>query len=144
MRREFSAGGVVVKDGKLLMIKVKTLSGKFVWTFPKGHIEEGETKEIAAIREVEEETGIKAKIKDFIGDFTYYFKDRDGTVVKKTVYWYLMEPEDSSEPKISDEIVDVRWIDLKEAEDIVSYDSDKKILSIIRQKFIKQPEERKT
>lgn len=144
MRREFSAGGVVMKDGKLLMIKVKTLSGKFVWTFPKGHIEEGETKELAAIREVEEETGIKAKIKDFIGDFTYYFKDRDGTVVKKTVYWYLMEPRDSVEPKISDEIVDVKWVDFKEAEQMVSYDSDKKILSIIRTKFINQSEKSET
>lgn len=144
MRREFSAGGVVIKDGKLLMIKVKTLAGKFVWTFPKGHIEKGETKELAAIREVEEETGVKAKIRDFIGDFTYYFKDRDGVVVKKTVYWYLMEPEDSFEPKISDEIVDVRWVDFKEAEQMVSYDSDKKILSIIRAKFINQSEKNET
>lgn len=128
MRREFSAGGIVYKDGKVLMIRAKTLSGKDVWTFPKGHIEKGEKTKEAAIREVEEETGVRSEIKEELGNFTYYFKDKDGVLVKKTVFWYLMEPISQSELKTPAEVLEVRWFDLKEAAKIVSYDSDKKIM----------------
>jgi 8-oxo-dGTP diphosphatase len=138
MKREFSAGGVVLKDGKVLMIKVRTLSGREVWTFPKGHIEKGETKEQAALREVEEETGVKAKIKDKIGDFTYFFKDKNGGTVKKTVFWFLMEPEDDSKNiKTPGEIIDLGWFPIEEAEKLITYDSDKRIISIIKNKFLK-------
>ena len=138
MKREFSAGGVVLKDGKVLMIKVRTFSGREVWTFPKGHIEKGETKEQAALREVEEETGVRAKIKDKIGDFTYFFKDKDGGTVKKTVFWFLMEPEDDSKNiKTPGEIIDLGWFPIEEAEKLITYDSDKRIISIIKNKFLK-------
>ncbi|MCS7212733.1 MAG: NUDIX domain-containing protein [Candidatus Calescibacterium sp.] len=135
MRREFSAGGIVYKDGKVLMIKVKTLSGKYVWTFPKGHIEKGEKKEEAAIREVEEETGVRSEIKKDLGSFTYYFKDKDGVLVKKTVFWYLMEPLFQAELKTPGEVLEVKWIDIKEAEKIISYDSDRTIIGKISREF---------
>lgn len=128
MRREFSAGGVVYKDGKVLMIRVRTLSGKDAWTFPKGHIEKGEKKEDAAIREVEEETGVRPVIKKALGSSTYHFRDRDGTLVKKTVFWYLMEPVGESEMKTPGEVLEVRWVDLSEAACIATYDSDRKII----------------
>lgn len=135
MRREFSAGGIVYKDGKVLMIKVKTLSGKYVWTFPKGHIEKGEKKEEAAIREVEEETGVRSEIKKDLGSFTYYFKDKDGVLVKKTVFWYLMEPLFQAELKTPGKVLEVKWIDIKEAEKIISYDSDRTIIGKISREF---------
>lgn len=128
MRREFSAGGVVYKDGKVLMIRVKTLSGKDVWTFPKGHIEQGEKPKDAAIREVEEETGVRSEIKKEIGDFTYHFKDKDGVLVKKTVFWYLMEPVSQSELKTPGEVLEVRWFEIQDAKKMIAYDSDKKII----------------
>lgn len=131
MRREFSAGGVVYRDGKVLMIRVKTLTGKEVWTFPKGHIEKGEKKEEAALREVEEETGIKPVIKKELGSSTYYFKDKDGTIVKKTVFWYLMEPLYESNLKTAEEVLEVKWFELSDALSVISYDSDKDIIKRI-------------
>ncbi len=131
MKREFSAGGVVVKDGKVLMIHVRTLSGKKVWTFPKGHIEKGESREEAALREVEEETGVRAKIKDELGNFTYFFRDKDGKLVKKTVYWFLMEPVEEAEIKTPEEVIEVRWVELDEAKKLVQYDSDKRIIQTL-------------
>src|SRR3989339_253521 len=60
--KEISAGGVILVDRKILLVKVKNLSGKIVWTFPKGHIEKGETITATAKREVLEETGYKCEL----------------------------------------------------------------------------------
>ena len=64
MREEFSAGGVLFKDGEVLLIK----NPSDVWTFPKGLVKAGEKPENTAIREVFEETGVKGKIVAPIGD----------------------------------------------------------------------------
>ena len=133
MKREFSAGGVVVKDGKVLMIHVRTLSGRKVWTFPKGHIEKGESREEAALREVEEETGVRAKIKKELGNFTYFFRDKDGKLVKKTVYWFLMEPIEETEIKTPEEVIEVKWVELEDAKKLVQYDSDKRIIQSLNE-----------
>ena len=64
MNKEFSAGGLVRRGGKVLMVKVCNLKGEEVWTFPKGHVEKGETPMEAALREVEEETGWRCRLKE--------------------------------------------------------------------------------
>ena len=51
-KKEHSAGGVILEDGRVLLIQMRNLKGEKVWTFPKGHIEPGETAEAAALREV--------------------------------------------------------------------------------------------
>jgi diadenosine hexaphosphate hydrolase (ATP-forming) len=66
-----SAGGVVMGHAGVLLIKVKNLQGQVVWTFPKGHLEPGETAEEAALREVEEETGWRCKILGPLLDVEY-------------------------------------------------------------------------
>jgi len=70
VRREFSAGGVLIKNGSVLLIK----NPAGVWTFPKGLVEERETPEEAAVREVLEETGIKGEIVDEIGEISYWYQ----------------------------------------------------------------------
>jgi len=60
-KKEFSAGGVIIEDGKTLLIRMRNLKGELVWTFPKGHVEAGETPELAALREVTEETGCRCR-----------------------------------------------------------------------------------
>ncbi len=131
MKREFSAGGILVKDGKVLMIKVRSLAGKEVWTFPKGHIEKGESKEEAALREVEEETGIKPCLIKELKSCTYFFRDKVGESVKKTVFWYLMKPIEEGKIKTPDEVIEVRWVDIKEAQKLATYRSDIEILGML-------------
>ena len=49
-KKEHSAGGIILEDGRVLLILMRNLEGKKVWTFPKGHLEAGETAEAAALR----------------------------------------------------------------------------------------------
>jgi 8-oxo-dGTP diphosphatase len=119
---EFSAGGVVIKDREVLL--VKNPSG--IWTFPKGIVESGEIPEHAAIREVEEETGIKGEILQKIGEIEYFYM-REGKRIKKRVLYFLMRYK-AGEPKASWEVLDARFFTWKEAENLVKYKGDKEIL----------------
>ena len=124
LRREFSAGGVVIKDkSEVLLIK----NPSNIWTFPKGHIEKGETKEQAALREVKEETNIDAEIVDYLGEISYFFTWR-GVKVYKTVYFFLMRYI-SGIPVPSWEVKDARFFLLERAEKLLKYKGDKEIFS---------------
>jgi ADP-ribose pyrophosphatase YjhB (NUDIX family) len=57
-----SAGGIVLRDQDVLLIRVSDVKGRAVWTFPKGRLNDGETSPNAAVREVEEETGWRCRI----------------------------------------------------------------------------------
>ncbi|WP_340695304.1 NUDIX hydrolase [Hydrogenobacter thermophilus] len=122
MLYEFSAGGVLIKDGKILL--VKNPSG--VWTFPKGIVEQGESTEDAALREVEEETGIRGEILQKIGEIEYFYM-REGERIKKKVVYFLMKYK-SGEPKASWEVVDAKFFPLEDAKKLVKYKGDKEIL----------------
>lgn len=67
MRITCSAGGLVIKDNKVLLVKITYGENKDYWMLPGGFVEEGETFENAAIREVKEETGINVRPKRLIG-----------------------------------------------------------------------------
>ena len=123
MRREFSAGGVLVKGDQVLLIK--NPSG--VWTFPKGLVEEGETPEEAAVREVLEETGVEGEILKPLGDITYWYTLR-GERVFKRVRYYLMRYL-RGDPKPSWEVKDAKFFHLQEARKLLKYKGDKEILS---------------
>ncbi len=122
-KREFSAGGVLFKDGEVLLIK--NPSGK--WTFPKGNIEEGEKPEETAVREVEEETGIRGKIVDYIGEVSYWYYLKGLRVFKKVKY-YLMEYE-GGELKPSWEVESADFVPVEKAKELLKYKGDKEIFS---------------
>lgn len=84
-----SCGGVVIHRGKVLLL-YKNQNGKYVgWVLPKGTVEEGETFQETALREVKEETGVTAEIIKYIGKTQYTFRGSNDTI-SKTVHWYLM------------------------------------------------------
>jgi len=122
LRKEFSAGGVVIKDRKEVLL-IKNPSN--VWTFPKGHIEPGETKEEAALREVKEETNIDAEIVTYLGEIHYFFTWK-GVRVFKTVYFYLMRYI-AGNPVPSWEVKDAKFFPLEEAKTLLKYKGDKTI-----------------
>ncbi len=130
--REVSAGGVVLGAEGLLLVKVKNLESQVVWTFPKGHLEKGETPEDAALREVLEETGWKCRILSRLGDVHYRFT-RELATLKKTVHWYRMEPLERTSACDPEEILDCRWYTLREAAELLVYKSDKKIMTLLKQ-----------
>lgn len=130
MKFEFSAGGIVFKkQGKDTFILVAQHSQHHGWVFPKGligdHIK-NEDKEETAIREVEEETGIKAKILKPLTPVTFWY-EFEGEKIKKTVYYFLMEYVLGDTTKHDFEMENVVWLDQKEVEERLTYKSDKKV-----------------
>jgi 8-oxo-dGTP pyrophosphatase MutT (NUDIX family) len=125
--KEVSAGGIVLEEKGVLLIKVQDLAGQVVWTFPKGHLEKGETVEEAALREVREETGWTCRLLSPLGQVRYGFL-RDLFPVAKVVHWFRMAPVKRTGLSDPEEVQDCRWVELKEAADLVVYPSDKKIM----------------
>ena len=90
-----SAGGVVIHDGKILVI---TSERRGSTDFPKGTIEDGESIQETAIREVEEETGYRTTIAKDLGSITYDYDGKNGKRFRKTVSYFLMHLADTDEP----------------------------------------------
>lgn len=125
--REYSAGGVVTQDGKMLLVRVENLQGQTLWTFPKGHLESGETPRRAALREVEEETGYRCRILRTLTVVKYrYF--RNGRRIDKKVRWYWMTPESRPGRPDPDEILDLRWASPEKARRLLRYPGDHRLL----------------
>ncbi len=127
-KREFSSGGIVIRrDGDLFsVLLIKDSYGH--WTWPKGHIEKGESAKDAAIREIEEETGIDdATILSKIGNTNYYYK-RDDLLIYKTVHLYLCETNKEELNIQMSEIKAGKWFTPKEALSRVEYRGAKGLL----------------
>lgn len=135
--KEFSAGGVIIKEGQVLLVLMNTINGNKVWTYPKGHIESGEDAIKAAIREVFEETGYECKLIDDKEIYTSrYSFTREGNSVEKTVKWYIMEPiSESKGIQTTDEIEKTAWFSYTKAKEKLFYPSDIEILELVREKL---------
>jgi len=128
--RRSSAGGVIIKDGQVLLI-FSALRNNYA--FPKGTIDEGETKEVAAVREVKEETGYSADIVDFLGEYTFEFDWKDGQRYQKTVTYYLMELTDDSAPvpdlQEGEDFVNM-WVPFDVARGMLTFEDSKAVLAL--------------
>lgn len=127
-----SAGGLVVDSSgtKGLLIARRDLKDqtRLIWSLPKGHIEEGETPEIAAIREVAEETGITSEISRSLGVIDFWFM-ASGKRIHKTVHHFLFkEVSGSLTPQVS-EVDDVAWVPLDEVVERLAYPDEKKLIA---------------
>ena len=131
---EVSAGGLVIDQsgtqGLLIgRIDHKDATGKRVlWSLPKGHIEEGETPEQAAIREVAEETGITSSITKSLGVIDFWFM-AGGKRIHKTVHHYIfVEVSGVLTPQVT-EVDEVSWFPLNEIVDRLAYPDEKKLIA---------------
>lgn len=131
MAREFSAGGIVINNGKVLMIKNAALRDpkKAYWGFPKGHIEPGESSKNAAVREVEEETKIKVEVLSKLGESQYVFT-RSGEHIVKHVDYFLLKYISGEEAAQELEVLEVKWFDPEEAMEVLSFKKDKEMLKL--------------
>ena len=131
---EVSAGGLVVDTtGKLGLLigrrDQKDTSGKrILWSLPKGHIEEGETPEQAALREVHEETGIESVIEKSLGVIDFWFM-AGGKRIHKTVHHYLFRESGGLLAPQESEVDEVAWFPLEEIIGRLAYPDEKKLIS---------------
>jgi ADP-ribose pyrophosphatase YjhB (NUDIX family) len=108
---------------------LKDASGKRVlWSLPKGHIEEGETPEEAAIREVAEETGINSAITKSLGVIDFWFM-AGGKRIHKTVHHFMFTETGGTLLAQESEVDEVSWFPLSEIVERLAYPDEKKLIA---------------
>jgi 8-oxo-dGTP diphosphatase len=123
-----AAGGVVrrhVADGgdEIVLVHRPAYDD---WSFPKGKLEDGEREEDAALREVEEETGLRCRLERELT--TTHYRDARGR--SKTVRYWLMEPV-SGRVAADNEVDDARFFPLEEARALLTYPRDVEVLDLL-------------
>jgi 8-oxo-(d)GTP phosphatase len=116
-----AAGGVVMRDGLVLLVHRPRYDD---WTLPKGKLDADESFEDAAVREVEEETGLRARLVRELPATRYEVGGRP-----KLVRYWLMEPLDDGAFVPNDETDAVRWVSPDEALELLSYDIDRDVVA---------------
>ena len=131
---EVSAGGLVIDTTGTMGLLIgrydhKDATGKRVlWSLPKGHIEEGETPEEAAIREVAEETGITSSITKSLGVIDFWFM-AGGKRIHKTVHHFMFLEVGGTLLAQESEVDEVSWFPLSEIVDRLAYPDEKKLIA---------------
>jgi 8-oxo-dGTP pyrophosphatase MutT (NUDIX family) len=127
---EFSAGGVVLRDGAVaVIVPVKRDSdGNRVLGLPKGHPKEGESDQAAAQREVREETGAETRLIEKLGDVRYEY-ERNGRRRSKRVSFYLFEYRSGSLDDHDHEVEEARWMPLGEAARQLSFAGEREMVA---------------
>lgn len=126
MEQEKSCGAIVInKNNKILLVHHN--AGH--WDFPKGHIENGETEEQTAIREVKEETNIDIIINNRYRYTTSYSPKEN--VMKEVVYFLAQNIDEDKKPQL-EEVSEVKWFTLEEAMNTITYENSKEILNKLK------------
>jgi 8-oxo-dGTP pyrophosphatase MutT (NUDIX family) len=133
VKREFSAGGVVVRRmrGRTWLAAVRPRrdpGAKPVWALPKGLIDAGESPADTAVREVFEETGLTATVVRKLGDVRYVYT-WDGERIFKIVSFFLLRPVHGRlgelPPGMEVEVAETRWLPLEQAPRLLSYGGER-------------------
>ena len=128
-KEETSAGGVVYRlvDGLPLYLLIRDSYRN--WGFPKGHVEQGELPDGAALREVSEETGLSdLAMRGLIETIDWHFRFR-GKLIHKICHFYLMETAESiTSPQRTEGITACRWLPFGAAEELISYANARDVL----------------
>lgn len=131
---ETSAGGVVVRrtEAETLYLIIRDCYDN--WGFPKGHLHDGERPELAALREVSEETGLGAvELRATIDVIDWHFRFR-GRPIHKICHFFLMETTDArTRPQRAEGITDCRWVGYDEAMRRIKYENARMVLGRARE-----------
>jgi len=131
VRREFSAGGVVVRrlrrEWRVAAIRP---AGKDVWALPKGIVDAGEKPPETALREVREETGVDGRLLEKLGDIRYVYT-WDGERIFKVVSFFLIRYSRGRlgdiAPEMRHEVDDARWLPLADAPRLLAYGGERQM-----------------
>lgn len=128
IKREFSAGGVVFKkDVEKILVVIYKPESRDTWQLPKGWIDEGETSQEAAVREVREEAGVEAEIIQKIDTIKFFF-NWEGQKILKTVTFYLMRYLSGNVEDHGWEAENAEWVEIDEAQGRLTFTSEKEIV----------------
>ena len=128
MKREKSCGALVYRkkdDKELELLLIKHRYGGH-WSFPKGHVEEGENETQTALREVNEETGLNINLLDGFRESVEYYPKPN---VKKQVVYFLGYAEDDTIHKQEEEVSETRWLSIDDALGAVTFKNDKNLIT---------------
>ncbi len=120
-----AAGGVVVRPGPEVLLVHRPKYDD--WTFPKGKLDPGETEKACAVREVEEETGLRCRVEAALPSTRY----RDSRGRRKVVLWWRMSVA-GGEFEPNREVDEIRWLSPEEAAALLSYERDLPLLEALR------------
>ena len=133
MRREFSAGGVLVRRlrGRWMVAAIRPAGRPHgLWALPKGQIDEGESGEETALREIAEETGATGRSLGKLGDVRYWF-NWEGERIFKVVSFFLVRYESGKLGEIPEafrhEVAEVRWLPLDDAPRLLAYQGERRL-----------------
>ena len=134
MKREFSAGGVLVHivEGRPVFAAIRP-EGKpeGLWALPKGRIGKGEKPEATAVREVEEETGARGELVRKLGDVRYVYTWK-GERIFKVVSFYLLRYSRGRLgeilPEMRVEVDEARWLPLADGPKLLAYGGEKQMV----------------
>ncbi|MGH7809236.1 MAG: divalent cation tolerance protein CutA [Candidatus Binatia bacterium] len=144
--KEVSAGGVIYRKNpdnlEIALIHVRSR-----WGLPKGHIEEGERVDEAALREVREETGLEGKLVRKLGDIRYSYRDKskDGEPIRiyKRVFFYLMRYVRGDVRDHDHEVDDARWFPIAQAMKQLKFATERKMVHRAMTMLTSRPSDRR-
>ena len=131
MKREKSCGAVVYRynNDVLEVLLIRHRFGGH-WSSPKGHVEEGENEFQTALREVKEETNLSIRLREGFRESVEYFPK---PYIKKQVVYFLGLSLGDTAKRQEEEISELRWVPIDDAERMVSFANDKNLISRSRE-----------
>jgi 8-oxo-dGTP pyrophosphatase MutT (NUDIX family) len=127
--RHHSAGGLVVREGEILLIS--TREGKR-WQLPKGHLERGETPEEAAVRETREETGVTGRVVAPLPPVEYWFNERGVRIHKRVDYYLLAFVTGNAADYDRKEVSGAAWFSWQEGLERLTFANERRVVEAAR------------
>ena len=131
MTLEKSCGALVFRrfHGNTELLLIKHANGGH-WSFPKGHVESGETEVETALREIKEETGIDVIIDPSFREVISYSPKKD---THKDVIYFIARAQNYDYTPQEEEIAQIKWVEINRAHTILTYDNDKQLVNKAKQ-----------